>query len=60
MEYIPVTRSLNQAVEILDTTQKDKEHNMVYSREYDVDALMSAISTALLILRARIARRESI
>jgi|TARA_R100001530_G_C4243981_1_gene136061 hypothetical protein len=58
MEYIPVTKSLNQAVEILDTTQKDEEHNMVYSREYDVDALMSAISTALLILRARIARKH--
>ena len=53
-----VTRSLDEAVRILDTAQRDEEHNMVYSREYDVDALMSAISTSLLILRARIARKH--
>ena len=53
-----VTRSLDEAVRILDTAQRDEEHNMVYSREYDVDALMSAIGTSLLILRARIATRR--
>ena len=52
-----ITKSLSEAVRILDTVQRDEEHNMVYSREYDVDALMSAIGTSLLILRARIARR---
>ena len=53
-----MTRTLDEAMRILDTVQKDEEHNMVYSREYDVDALMSAIGTSLLILRARIARKH--
>ena len=53
-----VTRSLDEAVRILDTAQRDEEHNMVYSREYDVDELMSAIGTALLILKARMARKH--
>ena len=53
-----ITKSLYQAMNILDTVQRDEEHNMVYSREYDVDALMSAIGTSLLILKARIARKH--
>ena len=58
MKNETVTKSLNEAVQILDTVQKDEEHNMVYSYHYDVDALIQAINTARLILRARIARRK--
>ena len=59
MRNEPMTRTLDEAMQILDTVQRDEEHNMVYSRHYDVDALMAAISTALLILKARIARRHT-
>ena len=58
MKYGTVTKSLDDAVTILDTAKIDEEHGMIISEEYSADAMSAAINTALLILRARIANRR--
>ena len=53
-----VTSSLTETLRILETIEKDEEHNMIYSQYYDVNALVHAINTSKIIIAARIARSK--
>ena len=58
MKSETVINSLTETLRILETVEKDEEHNMIYSQYYDVNALVHAINTSKIIIAARIARRK--